>query len=295
MILAATGARRRSQFPTSAPYNVDTPLVTPTYDGSGETVHLDVIDFRQEIGGTWNGWRYWMVHTPYPGSDSSVENPSLLVSADAHTWQTPPGLTNPLYLPTDFYNSDPDIVYDPATGELVLFYRDYKTYKTARSGDGITWPAAASTIEVGGATDLSPAFLRDSGGTWHRWHKNGYATSAASGGPYVTVANHTGLITPWHLNVAFAPGGGYHMLYHVNEGGHRFYAASSADGHSWVTNETPILAAGTAPWSADALYRGAFTLHEAGDRYRVWYCGNGGNVWRVGYTEIPLTEWPALA
>lgn len=301
MTLPYVAARRRlaSGIPSTAPYNVPTHLTTPTYDGSGQPVHLDVIDFHEEIGDMWNGWRYWMVLTPYPASMDRFENPSLLVSNDAHNWQVPPGLTNPLYLPDPGspYNSDPDIVYDPATDEIVLFYRDYKTLKTARSSDGITWPATADTVDVGDGTALSPSFLKDtSTGTWHRWNRIYHATAPASSGPYTAPAGYTGLLLPWHLNVRFAPGGGYHMLYHSNNPVHRILTASSADGNTWTSNPDPVLTVGTHDWSGSALYRSAFTLNEAGTRYRVWYCGAStvGAVWHVGYTEIPLTEWPTI-
>ena len=298
-ILTASAGRRRVaappvQYPTSAPYNVPTHLTTPTYDGSGETVHLDVIDFGP---GGWKGLnkRFAMVHTPYPNYNADWEDPSLLISDDGINWATPAGLTNPLYSPTGAYNNDPDMALDPATDELVLSWRDYDQWRIARSADGINWPAEPTAL---GRIAVSPAILCDSSGVWHRWTQTHHSTAMAPEGPYGGGGTNTGLISPWHLNVAEAPGGGFHMIYHDNVA-KDVKVASSADGHTWATNPTPVLVSGTHAWSQADLYRPAFVIHEDGDRYRVWYSGVGVNpensfrsAWRVGYTEIPLSEWP---
>lgn len=300
-ILAAAGRRRGGSslgpFPTSAPYNVPTHLTIPTYEGSNQPIHPDVLDFHKEIGTSWNGWRYWMVMTPYPAYNDTWEDPSIVVSNNGIDWQVPAGLTNPLYLPVGAYNNDPDIVYDPASDELVVFYRDYDVWKMARSADGVTWPAtptvAADRIAV------SPCVLRNSDGTWRVWTAGGSSTAATAEGPWVDAGANTGLTNVWHLNVVHAPGGGYHMLYHdISTGQKNIKVASSANGTNWTTNATPVLVSGTEQWSLNDLYRPTLTLHEDGDRYRVWYCGNGPDgtktAWRIGYTEIPLTEWPAI-
>lgn len=305
MTLAAVAARRRlspdpPDIPTSAPYNVATHLTIPTYDGSGQAVHPDVIDFANEpvVGGEWQGWRFWMVMTPYPSSLAAFEDPSILVSHDGITWQVPAGLTNPIYLPTEGpYSNDPDIVYDPVADQLVLFWRDFDVLKMARSADGITWPATPTTIVDPVA--VSPCFLRAADGTWLGWFNNALRTATAPEGPWTSQGAYTGLLGSWHRNIVFAPGGGYHMLSHDNTAGKLWVqAASSADGISWSVNPTPVLIPGTHAWSAYNLYRSALTLHDDGDRYRVWYCGvdspSNPRVWRIAYTEIPLTEWPAI-
>ena len=302
MTLVVGSARRRTpatpppDIPTSAPYNVATHLTIPTYDGSNQPVHPDVIDFG--FGTPWHGWRFWMVMTPYPNYDASWEDPSIVVSNDGLTWQVPAGLTNPPYRPVEGpYNNDPDIVHDPITDELVLFYRDYDVPKTARSSDGITWPTTPTTIEA--RIGVSPSYLRRSDGVWLRWTPTGLSSAPAAEGPYTDVGAYTGLTNAWHYNVAPAPGGGYHMIYHDDSDGQKnVKLASSANGYNWTVNTTPVLVSGTQPWSMSNLYRPAFTLHEDGDRYRVWYCGvspdGAQSVWRIGCTEIPLTEWPTI-
>lgn len=302
-LIATAGARRRTPpYPTSAPYNMPTHLTIPTYDGSNQPVHIDVIDFQNEgiTGGMWHGWRFWMVMTPYPNYSADYEDPSLVVSNDGIYWQVPAGLTNPLYRPLEGpYNNDPDMVYDPDADEIVLWYRDYNVMKRARSADGTTWPATATTV---GASAVSPAFVRDSTGTWHMWVGTQHYTAPAAEGPYTSMGATTGLTNVWHRNMVEAPGGGFHMIYHDDSTGQKnIKVASSSDGTAWTTNTTPVLMSGTHDWSSGNVYRPGFTLHEDGDRYRVWYSGVGTDpdnpfrsAWRTGYTEIPLTEWPAI-
>ena len=67
-------------------------LNIPTYDGSGQGVHPDV--YYNANG--WNGYRYWMAVTPYPGGNAAYENPSIVVSNDNVNWIVPPGLSNPI-------------------------------------------------------------------------------------------------------------------------------------------------------------------------------------------------------
>lgn len=108
--------------------NAKQPLQIPTYDGSGQVVHPSVIDFRNEYGiDTWSGYRFWMVLTPYPYGQNQFENPSLYASHDGLTWVVPRTITNPLDtaaggLDKGFLN-DPDMIYNPDTDQLWIYYR----------------------------------------------------------------------------------------------------------------------------------------------------------------------------
>src|SRR5690606_6972243 len=77
--------------------NAPLPLGIRTYDGSNQTVHPDVLFF--DTG--WNGYKFWMVHTPYPYSDEKLENPSIVASNDGIYWDEPKGLINPIVEPTE--------------------------------------------------------------------------------------------------------------------------------------------------------------------------------------------------
>lgn len=60
--------------------------------------HPDVLYFPNKF----NGYKYWMVFTPYFGAvgtdqnSKKYENPSIVVSNDGLQWSNPPGLINPI-------------------------------------------------------------------------------------------------------------------------------------------------------------------------------------------------------
>lgn len=303
-------ARRRGPgetFPAESPYNVPTYTTTPTPDGSGSVVHPDVIDFRNEpavAGSTWNGWRYWMAVTPYFNTNDDLENPCILVSQDGKTWQVPNGLSNPVYpWPGGAqYNSDTDIAYNPEADELVLIYRTGTLAPViARSANGVTWPPSASAISIAYAGELlSPALVRLGANSWamyavaesprkvQRWTSTDLSTWA---GP-VDVTGITGMAaTPWHLDVIRAHGR-FWMLVNTYTPD-LLYAASSIDGIAWTLNTAAVMVP-TFAWDSEWIYRATLQPHESGDRFRVWYSARGSASWRVGYTQIPLTEWPAI-
>lgn len=60
--------------------------------GKNQPTHPAVIAFDDE----WNGFKYWMVYTPYPWANGEEENPSIAVSNDLYKWETPYGMVNPI-------------------------------------------------------------------------------------------------------------------------------------------------------------------------------------------------------
>lgn len=123
----------------------------PTYDGSGETTHPKVLYFKEAF----NGYKYWMVNTPYPYNNAYLENPSIIVSNDGINWKEPMGIKNPVSgypskIRDDSYYSDPFILFDEDHFEL--FFRKTKSVLNGKlskngynylymqtSNDGITW------------------------------------------------------------------------------------------------------------------------------------------------------------
>lgn len=67
-----------------------------TFDGWNSPFHPSVLYFPNG----WNGWRYWMVETPFsPNCKPYVDRnecPSIHVSQDGIEWKEPEGLVNPL-------------------------------------------------------------------------------------------------------------------------------------------------------------------------------------------------------
>ena len=51
--------------------------------GDDQAFHPKVLNFEKP----WNGYRYWMAYTPYPGADQRKENPHVCVSNDRIHWK----------------------------------------------------------------------------------------------------------------------------------------------------------------------------------------------------------------
>ena len=122
------------------------------YESSGQYVHPSILKFKEP----WHGFLYWMAATPYPGADSSKENPVILTSQDGITWELKvvvdeTGLHEP-------YNSDPCLVFD---GEQLWLYWRYlgpepapqKIFR-AKSVDGVTWQTKELVLEGGPGIDV---------------------------------------------------------------------------------------------------------------------------------------------
>lgn len=156
-------------------------MVTPTYDGSGQTVHPCVIDFKTEYQkDTWAGYRYWMVMTPYPYKERMMENPSLLASTDGMNWFVPHCITNPIVKnkPPD-NNADTDMIYDDETNELCIYYvNDNRKTRTSRIFRvKVSENMSVSTPEVVYCSSktnydssmISPCIWKESKEKWHMW------------------------------------------------------------------------------------------------------------------------------
>src|SRR5713101_8761326 len=156
------------------------PQITPTYDGSGQVTEPSLRFFDTR----WNGFRYWLVIQPYPNSDQSKENPSVLVSDDGSSWAAPPGLVNPIDLPsfpasTGHYD-DGDLFYDAVSEQLWVYYiwEDYNGHPAIShilrkvSSDGVHWSKAQDLLQVPGVSIVSPT-VEKIGNTYYMWSVNG--------------------------------------------------------------------------------------------------------------------------
>ena len=298
--------RKRVLAESNPPYNSVGYCVTPTPDETGCALHPDVVDFER----AWNGYRYWMVYTPYYGNNFRIENPCVVASNDGVIWVVPSGASNPLFpAPENVneWNSDPDLNYDPVTGELILVWRGGDLWPhISRSSDGVNWSEPATAILPGVAvTDevASPSLVKV-GNVWYLWgvtHPSRVLTrwqADAPEGPWSDPVVCSGFgPNLWHLNVIRA-GQRYLMIAHegwtAETGGSTTYAASSLEGVSWDRNPVPILVPSGAGWDGVELYRGAMTLHDDGIHMRVWYSGRSGAIpkdWHIGLVNVPLIEW----
>lgn len=324
MTLIVASARRRAdapddvvpyEIPATAPYNAPMPNITPTPDGTGIVIHPSVIDFHKvpEVAGDWNGWRYWQANTPM--ASDSQENPIILVSNNGFRWEVPAGLTNPLYGPPDVgtYNSDTDIEYDPDLDRLVLIYRtgDDRCW-VADSPDGVTWPAEATLAFASTGTTpstnpithgLSPSLVRFGPGDWRVFVA--YNSNLIAGTAYRTATDPLGTwsaptVTPWSSIRPWHPSiirDGSTLRAAVSGQHGRLYVASSTDnGNTWLENELTLLlsieqGAGAA-WEDPPFYRSTIQPWDE-DTYQLWYTTKSANSWRMAYTRVPKSLWPA--
>ena len=173
--ISCSGDRATAPHP-SPPYEGPIQLASlDTYDGSGQAVHPDAV----VTPAGWGGWRSHLVVTPYPGGDAAFENPSIYVDIgeSAPDWRVPIGVSNPLVHPdVSAYLSDPDQLYDPATNEIWLYYRQVTSVNQIlliRSTDGVQWSTPVVVVTVPNHFAISPTVVRRGAGDWLMWTVNG--------------------------------------------------------------------------------------------------------------------------
>ena len=289
----------------SAGMNAPLPLVTPTYDGSGQVVHPDVI----HVPGGWNGYEYWMGMTPYPNSNDDYENPSILASNDNTTWVVPPGAVNPLAPEPPGHNDDVDMLL--VGGEMIMYYNETNnngtTYmKRLASTDGADWGTAQTVITLPNYV-MSPTVIHD-GSVYTMWYVSSaggctapvqdfYRRTSVDGiawGPEeAAFMDHPGRVL-WHLDVQLVDGT-YTMVFISYPAGSscgntQLYYAESLDGTSWTANPEPILVPSASGWDSNNIYRASYILD--GTWLRLWYSARSdAGQWRVGYTEGDLDDF----
>lgn len=289
------------------PYNAPVYLTTPTPDGTGNATHPDVID----MGTAWNGYRYWMALTPFHASDSTIENPSILVSNDNLTWVVPPGGSNPIDpQPSTGYNSDPDLIL--VGGTLYLIYRMTAASSPLPTGDviycrtstdGVTWSAETMILQTAANACLSPTIIYD--GTQFvmysvndsappEWVEKRTASSITGtwSAPSTVAITWPGTRTPWHIDATISAGKTYLIINEGSSGGQGLYfsVASSPDGSTFTLSGL-LMNPSLTGWDNVRIYRASGTI--SGANLRLWYSANGASSdWHVGYTTIPTSALP---
>lgn len=116
--------------------NAKQPLRTPTYDGSNQAVHPDVL----YVESGWNGYKYLMGLTPYPNGNDDYENPQILVSNDGFNFNYLEGMKNPLDLPKDAGNGGhySDISLCIVDDVLEVYFRYNPSAKARGIPDNLT-------------------------------------------------------------------------------------------------------------------------------------------------------------
>ena len=260
-------------------------LVIPTYDGSNQATHPDVLLERDPSGAP----HLTMAMTPYPYSDDRLENPSLVVSSDGMSFTPAPGAVAPLVpAPAYDHNDDPDLRRDPRTGEYELLYLetlrpDRQTLVALRSADKVTWTrrdAVTYDLEAGAQFIVSPAAI-DVDGVTHLFYVDAVThlvhTMTSSDGrtwdprAATQVKLALGAVKAWHVDVIRGDGA-YGLLIsgfddkfqHQN-----LYLATSPDLATWTLRAEPLLSWKDPALGVETLYRSTGVVEHGS--LVVWY------------------------
>ncbi|ABK46098.1 hypothetical protein Mmc1_3613 [Magnetococcus marinus MC-1] len=302
--------RRKLHWP-SALTHAQQPMITPTYEHSGQVTHPDVLDFGQP----WQGYRFWMVTTPYPFLDESVENPSILVSHDGENWQPPEGLRNPLVeRPTSGFHADPDMFFNPQQQQLWLYFLHTQRHQQQDllrmcSADGRHWSPPVRILSLPYQTIRSPGLL------WYRGEILMLSVNMSGGRILELRRSHNGVqwsqpqpvaltlpgYTPSHLDLLYdAPSALFFMLIQADPlggGPNRLFLLSSKDPLVWRCGRRPLLSPLDAPsWAAQTLYRSSFSMHPDEHTVELWYAGRSmEHANHIAHLTIARRRWFKLA
>ncbi|MES2124274.1 MAG: hypothetical protein V4503_06250 [Gemmatimonadota bacterium] len=289
------------------------PLDLRTYDGSGETVHPDYVA-APDVG----RFGQVLVVTPYPQGNRVMENPSIYFGAGTWRWRRPLGLHNPVVTPpASSYLSDPDVIFNDATQEIWLYYRQVEPSNDIyliRSLNGVKWSAPELVLSAPRDQVVSPAVVRRSVTDWLMWavDAGAYGCGAASTrvmlrhsrdgltwGPPEEVTFSAGAPMAWHLDVQWIPSKAeYWALYSAKPNGNcstpALMFARSADGVQWTVRDAPVVGRGMSREIADIIYRGTFRYDPADDDLLLWISGAAGSggvyTWKTVFGRMKGAE-----
>jgi hypothetical protein len=298
------------------------PIEFETYERSRQVVHPSAVAFPS----AWNGQRFWLALTPYPNSDSRMENPSLFNSGDGNSFIVPAGVTNPVARTSRGYLSDPDLAFDPASNELRMYYREVveshrhgrRRHKAdvvyvTRSSDGVQWSAPRAVVADIGHYVVSPAVARRADGDWKMWAVDAGRAGCRARYPRIVLRRSTDGIgwsaptvvsfsqvgfVPWHLDVQFVPQlNAYWALIAAYPQGSActassLFLATSTDGMDWKTYPSPVLERGALDQFSANVYRSTFAFEPDGNSLTLWLTG-ATTVQRGDRQRAPVLRWSA--
>lgn len=288
-------------------------LNIPTYEGSGQEVHPDLVYFPQG----WHGYKYWMVFTPYPWSKRSYENPSLVVSQGGFHWEVPGGLKNPIVKRVSRgYNADPDLIYNPQTDELWMYFMQFKDNRSylyrVRSTDGINWTAPELILWEPFFGMLSPSIVYKDG-IYHLWYVDsgwgginaGYtevkyrqSQDGVNWSEAEKVNISIGGIQVWHLEVNYIPSQGEFWMFFpgFSQGSVAnrtdLYFARAKEPTDWIVYANPVLTrSGGKFWDNTRIYQASFLYDAEKQEIQLWYSA-AQKVWKVFLIiPYPTYQW----
>lgn len=289
--------------------NPDSPLVIPTYDGSGHATHPCVRHYD------WCGHKFWMGYTPYPMSNLELENPCLGYSDNGYDWNAD-GIPNPLDLPVYVngeqasMNSDVHLV--PVGNTLEVWWRtnywsnnpdgEYMTVSRRTSTDGVNWSAKEELFRVNpgdGFGCVCPVALYEDG-IYKIWFVDPfkgvryYESTTGKNWQYIRQIDVGNLISPehkvWHFDIVHTHKGyefvGCYRPENDDHGNAYVFYAHSDDNISY-SERTLILTPGKeGSFDNLQLYRPSFV--RLPNEVRVYYGAQDSTLqWNIGVITAP--------
>lgn len=273
-------------------------LSTPTYDGSGQSVHPDYASAPS----WWPVEGAYLAITPYPGGNVKKENPSLLEETSVTRWHPIDGGPDPIVYPERGHLSDPDIVFDSLSQQLWLYYRGVRDgrnwIRVVRTSDGKRWSDPVTVIDEPAQEIISPSVVQRAPGDWWMWSVNAGPDGCTAASTYVDVRHSTnGLdwgpplrtlfpspdrvsngFLPWHIEVRWIPSRNeYWAVYNAKDelgcATQSLFLSTSRDGIRWTARPQPLLLAGEIPGLGVIVYRTTFEYDQASDVITFWFSG----------------------
>lgn len=282
-------------------------LSIPTYDGSGQCVHPDIIYFPE----SYQGSRFLLAYTPYPFSNDKIENPSLAVSQNGVDFTDLRNGLNPLCnAPAYDHNDDPDIHFDPITHKYYLYYLetmrpDSQNVICLESTDWSSF--TRHTILHFDLINhdpfiLSPAYIALKNDAGHRLYfvaagdsfkiKSIYSANGTDWSKTAIDELQTDLppeLRPWHVDVLNSPTGYAMLCACLTTPGSLLYQklllGTSMDGIHWHFNQKPLMETDPSFHGCRSIYRSTGIWID--DQLAVWYSMmDTNNNWRIGIKKF---------
>lgn len=306
----------------SKPLYEITPALFDPYPGESDyrPIHPGIEYFPNG----WNGFKWWMVYTPYPNADSEFENPTIAVSNDLETWIQPPGIfQNPIVdtpLGVGNFNADTDLFYDSASDQLCMIYRERlggattNNLKMMVTSDGLSWGDGTTegdqlTLKTGSTTsqDFATPSLMKVGSTYRIYFINGdnvadpavykdieyvESSSLESGYGAITTIPEINLpsndVTWWNMYIKFVDGEYVGFIQDAPERGSAgdLYTLKSTDGTNFTTQLV---------YPSAAFYRCCFAITPINLSGQQYYYAFLAGVAEDQYIRISALSFNATA
>lgn len=272
--------------------------------GKDQPTHPSVISFEKK----WNGYKYWMVYTPYPEANGEEENPCIAVSNDLYKWETPYGMVNPIADNEEIGCNelkDGHILYRNDFDRLEVWYLGRLSKNLGGDGtsltlfrkysyDGITW----SSYEVMDIVQyLSPSIIWD--GSKYKMWSIGFETFGTEGTfVYQESQNGKNWTEPekcsigdkkedlelWHGSVCFDSASRKYVFVYIPDGGssQTIESCESEDGVHFTQNQSIVKNDKNTLWSG--FYRPNLMIENR--EYHLFYgVITQDNKWYISYSK----------